>query len=337
MARSATIRDVASTAGVSIAVVSRVINPGSGPVRAETRDRVLAAIEQLAYRPRTAARELKQTGAATTLGLVLADVTNPFFARLADRVVWEARSRGVQVLLMTTQEDPHLEEEALATLVSRRVGGVIATPTATNPDSWTRLRQLDTNVVFVDRSLDDVPGAHTVSIDNVRSARQATGHLIDLGHRRIGFISGPESSSTGRARTAGHRAVLAERGLEQDEALVRHVPFRGEQGGDAVGALLALPEPPTALVVANTAQVVAALRRLRLRGTAVPADLSVVVFDDDPWTELFEPALTIIRQPIAMLAAHSVELALAEQASTADPRRIAVEAEFVPRGSTTAP
>lgn len=336
MQRTPTIRDVAADAGVSIAVVSRVLNDGSGPVAAATRERVLASMSRLNYRPRTAARELKARP-QTTLGLLLADVTNPFFARLADHVVREARSRGVSVILMTTQEDPRYEAEAIDTLAARRVNGVIATPTSTNVESWEQLSDLGSRLVFVDRVLDDLPSADAVSIDNEGSARRATRHLLDLGHRRIGFVSGPESSSTGAARVRGYLAELAESGIEPDPALVRPIPFRGDQGGDAVGALLALPERPTAVIVANTAQALSSIRRIQLAGVSIPSELSVVIFDDNPWTELFTPALTVIRQPVSLLAAHSVELALTDRASAQVPRRTIVESEFVVRSSTAAP
>ena len=336
MPKPATIRDVAAAAGISIAVVSRVLNDGTGPVAPATRERVLKVMEELSYRPRTAARELK-SGPTTTLGLLLADVTNPFFARLADSIVREARSRGVQVILMTTQEDARLEQDALDTLAARRVGGVIATPTSTNAASWQRLIELDTNIVFVDRYVEGVVEADHVSIDNERSAREATEHLLDLGHTRIGFISGPLSTTTGRARTEGHLATLARRGARVDSQLVCNIPFRGDQGADAVGSLLNLADPPTAIIVANTAQVAASVRRIRQSSIRVPDDLSLIVFDDNPWTELFTPALTIMRQPIAMMAAHSVDLALARLGGSAEPHSVVIEAEFVVRSSTQAP
>jgi len=336
MPKPATIRDVAAAAGISIAVVSRVLNDGTGPVAPATRQRVLKVMEELSYRPRTAARELK-SGPTTTLGLLLADVTNPFFARLADSIVREARSRGVQVILMTTQEDARLEQDALDTLAARRVGGVIATPTSTNAASWQRLIELDTNIVFVDRYVEGVVEADHVSIDNERSARQATEHLLDLGHARIGFISGPLSTTTGRARTEGHLATLARRGVAVDSQLLCNVPFRGDQGADAVGSLLNLAEPPTAIIVANTAQVAASVRRIRQSSIRVPEDLSLIVFDDNPWTELFTPSLTIMRQPIAMMASHSVDLALARIGGSSEPHSVVIEAEFVVRSSTQAP
>ena len=206
MKKAPTIRDVAATAGVSVSVVSRVLNDGSGPVAVATREKVVAAIAELGFRPRAAARELN--GAGLTIGLMLADLTNPFFARLADRIVWEARGRGVQVVLTTTQEDPHIEAETLATLLDRSVGGVIATPTGDNIDQWSRLQDVGVDLVFVDRSIASLENTDVVSIQNEASAASATQHLIALGHRRVAVISGPLSTSTGAARVAGPHLVL---------------------------------------------------------------------------------------------------------------------------------
>jgi LacI family transcriptional regulator len=333
-----TIRDVAAAAGVSVAVVSRVLNPGSGPVAAATRSRVSEVMETLGYHPRTAARELKH-GPPTTLGLLLADVSNPFFARLADQVVQEAHSRGIQVLLMTTQEDDQLESERLSTLIERRVSGIIATPTGNNLEIWKKLQDMGTDVVFVDRSIPALPAVDVVTINNVESARSATALLAAHGHRRIAIISGPASSTTGRDRIAGYREALDAAGLDQDDLLIRSAAFRGAAGGDAMTALLNLEDPPTALVVANTAQVTAVLRRLAHAGVSIPDELSVIVFEDSPWTELMTPPLTIVRQPIDLLARHSVRLALAHPngKTAGKPTVVRVDAELVERSSVARP
>lgn len=338
MQKQPTIRDVAAAAGVSVAVVSRVLNPGSGPVAAATRGRVNDVMQTLGYHPRTAARELKH-GPPTTLGLLLADVSNPFFARLADQVVQEAHSRGIQVLLMTTQEDDQLESERLSTLIERRVSGIIATPTGNNLEIWKKLQDIGTDVVFVDRSIPSLPDVDVVTINNTESARSATALLAAHGHRRIAIISGPASSTTGRDRIAGYREALAAAGLEQDDLLIRSAAFRGAAGGDAMTALLNLEDPPTALVVANTAQVTAVLRRLAHAGVSIPDDLSVIVFEDSPWTELMTPPLTIVRQPIDLLARHSVQLALsnANGKTSGKPTVIRVDAELVERSSVARP
>ncbi len=334
MLKQPTIRDVAKAAGVSVAVVSRVLNPGTGPVAPLTREQVLKVIEDLGYHPRTAARELKHSP-PTTLGLLLADVANPFFARLADHIVLEADARGIQVLLMTTQEDSQLETQRLSTLLERRVSGIIATPTGENVEFWSKLIKVGTDVVFVDRSIPELPEVDEVRIDNNGSAYSATSHLCSLGHRRIAIISGPDKTTTGRDRIQGYLQALAEAGVEHSPDLIRSSEFRGSGSADAVSALMALPEPPTALVVANTAQVTNVLRRLRYSNVSIPGQLSVIVFDDSPWTELTTPPLTIIRQPIDMLARHSVALALANtsRAETSGPTRITVRTELVQRSS----
>lgn len=334
MKKAATIRDVAARAGVSVSVVSRVLN-GTGPVAPGKRAQVLEAIEDLAYRPRAAARELSQ-GHSDTIGLLLADLTNPFFARLADRVVAEARARDLQILVMTTQEDPHLEGQALDTLLDRSVGGMIGTPTGHNVARWEKLAAIDIPVVFVDRTVGELDQVDVVSIENVESAATATKHLLERGHTRIGIISGPLDTSTGVERLRGYEQVLHEHGVARDDRLVCPAPFRGDRGADVMAQMLALDEPPTGVVVANTAQVRVVLRMLAQARIAIPDDLSVVVFDDNPWTELIRPPLTAVRQPIDMLALHSVELVHARmrQKLPPSPRHIRVNAEFVERSST---
>ncbi|MCL6549920.1 MAG: substrate-binding domain-containing protein [Acidothermus cellulolyticus] len=323
---------------MSVGVVSRVLNPGSGPVAADTRARVMAAIEKLAYRPRYVAQALGR-GRSDRIGLLLADLANPFFAYLADRLVWEARGRGVQVVLMTHQEDSRLEGDLLDALLDQSVGALIATPTGGNIEKWRRLLDAGLGLVFADRSLEALPHVDTVSISNKKSAEVATRHLVDLGHSRIGFISGPSSTSTGRDRIAGYLAVLRSSGIDVDPALICEVPFRGSAGADAVSALLALPQPPTALIVANTAQVRFALHRLKHAGVAIPDDLSVIVFDDNPWIELVSPPLTAVRQPIDLLAVHCLERAVSRAAARGGMRveHVSVDAEFVRRASTAGP
>jgi LacI family transcriptional regulator len=190
---------------------------------------------------------------------------------------------------------------------------------------------------LVERDIDQLPETDVVAIGNESSAETATQHLLDLGHRRIAFISGPLSTSTGRDRVAGFRTAMTRAGVDVDERLIYPVPFRSDAGSDAVSALLALPTPPTGLIVGNTAQVRNALRRLKQSPIAVPDDLSLIVFDDNPWTELVSPPLSAVRQPIDMLALHSVELAVArlKGAIPERPRHIRVNAEFVRRSSTS--
>lgn len=333
MKKQPTIRDVASAAGVSVAVVSRVINEGTGPVAPKTRDRVVQAIEELGFRPRAAARSL--VSGTATVGLIVTDLENPFFARLADRIVWEARGAGLQVLLMTTQEDAQLERELLDRLQDRSVAAIIATPTGANIDKWQRLLDLGMHVTFVDRSIPELP-IDVARIENIDSSRAATEHLLTLGHQRVAIISGPTTTTTGSERVEGYRLALDERGIPYRSELVHAVRFRGDAGSDAVGSLLDLAQPPTALIVANTAQVRNALRRLAQARVRMPEELSVIVFDDNPWTELVTPPLSVVRPPTEMLAVHSLELVSARLRGrvTDEPRTVSVPAEFVARSSS---
>ena len=290
MRKRSTIRDVAREAGVSVAVVSRVLNDGTGPVAPQTRARVVEAIERLGYQPRAAARELQQQ-------------SRPRSASCWP--IWRTRSshgsptassgrRGHAAstsCCSPTRRTRTSRRSRIETLVGRSVGSVIATPTGGNVDKWRRLIDLGVNVVFVDREIDELPGVDVVAINNDLSAEAATQHLLDLGHERIAFISGPLSTSTGRDRVAGFRKAMAAAGVEVDERLIHAIPFRGDSGGDAVSALLALPNPPTGMIVGNTAQVRSALRRVKQSAIAVPDDLSLIVFDDNPWTELVSPPL----------------------------------------------
>ena len=301
MSERATVKDVARYAGVSQGVVSRVVNPGSGPVAPQTRARVLEAIAALRYRPHSGARELK-TQTTSTIGLVLADISNEFFAGLADHLVGRARDLDLGVLLTTTQEDPDLERASLEMLMDKRVAGVLAAPVGEDATHWLRLRDFGVELVFLDRTLAQVPDVDVVGMDNRRAAYDATRHLLDRGHRRVALIGGPAATSTGHERIDGYRQALDEARLPRDPALLHAVPFRGEAGVAATDALLALPDRPTAVVVGNTAVARRVVERIRERGLVVPRDLSLVVFHDLTWTSLMDPPVTVMRHDVPALA-----------------------------------
>jgi LacI family transcriptional regulator len=329
-----TIKDVAHHAGVSQGVVSRVLNDGSGPVAPDTRQRVLASIKTLRYRPHAAARELKMQS-TSTIGLVVADVANEFFAQLADHVVRAARTRDLGILLMTTQEDAALESRSVKMLMDKRVAGIIAAPTGRNATVWRQVTDMGVHLVFVDRTVARVPAADVVGVDNHAAAYTATEHLIAHGHRRIAIVSGPLSISTGRERVAGYRDALQDLGGDDDERLIFEADFRDPGGDAAVDRMLALDEPPTAVVVSNTALAAAVTARLRAREIEIPEDLSVVVFHDAAWTGLTKPGFTVIRHPLSEIAERAVE-ALSRRLTADGPERgqeIRLTSALVPRAS----
>jgi LacI family transcriptional regulator len=331
--RAVTIKDVARHAGVSQGVVSRVLND-VGPVAPDTRERVAASIKTLRYRPHAAARELK-TQRTSTIGLVVADVANQFFAELADHVVRAARRHDLGVLLTTTQEDGTLESGSVEMLMDKRVGGIIAAPTGRNAAVWRQVTDMGVKLVFVDRTVARVPRADIVGVDNQAAAFAATEHLIEHGHRRIAIISGPQSISTGRERVAGYRRALEQFGAEVDDVLVFEADFRDPSGGDAVDRLLAFEDPVTAVVISNTALAATVVGRLRELDVVIPDALSVVVFHDAPWTALAKPAFTVVRHPLAQIAEQAVDL-LNRRLTTDVPERslrVRLTSTLVPRGS----
>jgi LacI family transcriptional regulator len=333
-----TIKDVARRAGSSPAVVSRVLNEGTGPVAPATRRRVLEAIKEMRYRPNIGARELK-TRTTNTVGLVLADVSNHFFAQLADCLVARSREFGWGTLLTTTQEDAGLERRSVELLMEKRVRGVIAAPTGGNAASWRQLRDMGIELVFVDRSVPRVAGADVVHFDDDGGAYAATSHLIRHGHRRIALLAGPPDTSTGRERLRGYRKAVAELGAHDDPALVQQAHFRGDDAAAICHRLLAIRPAPTGMVLANTAVAEPVMAQLRAAGIDIPDRLSVVVFHDAPWTRLMTPGMTVVRHPVTELAQRAVDLLVQRLDSDAPlPRReVELPSELVPRYSVGGP
>jgi LacI family transcriptional regulator len=335
--REPTVKDVARHAGVSPGVVSRVVN-ANGAVSDRTRKQVLASIKALNYRPHSAARELR-TRTTNTIGLVLADVANPFFAQLADRIVRQAAEVGLGVLLTTTQEDPAMEQRSIELLLEKRVRGVIAAPGSANAAAWRNMRELGVDLTFVDRIVARVPGVDVVGMNNEEAARAATDLLIEQGHQRIALISGPSTTSTGRERMAGYRQALRDRGLAEDADLVGELAFRSEGGESLLRSLLEQRRPPTALLVANTAVSADVVRHLRELRIAVPGALSVVVFHDAEWTALMTPALTVVRHQLDDLARSAVTMLHSRMYAEKPLRRreIRVSSELIVRDSVAPP
>lgn len=315
-----------------------MLNEGSGPVAPETRLRVLASIKSLHYRPHAAARELK-TQSTSTIGLVVADVANEFFGQLADRVVRAARAHDLGVLLLTTQEDAVLESDSVKMLMDKRVGGIIAAPTGRNSGVWRQVTDMGVHLVFVDRTVTRVPAADIVGVDNQAAGYAATDHLIEHGHRRIAIISGPLAISTGSERVAGYRRAIQDQGLDDDDRLIFEADFRDPRGSAAVDRMLALEDPPTALVVSNTARAAAVAARLGERDVSIPEDLSLVVFHDATWAALAKPGITVIRHPMGEIADRAVDQ-LAKRMTEDWPERgevIRLTSELVSRGSVATP
>lgn len=319
----ATMADVARSAGVSVATVSHVLN-GTRPVLPHTRQAVLDAVEELAYAPNALARSLV-TARTRSLGLAVSAISNPYFTEILQGVEAAAVRQGYGVLIADPRDDPDHELQVVRLLHERRVDGVIVAPSADPRALVAHLRRHRVPTVFLDR-LVDVPHDASPRFDQVSAAgteptARLVRHLAELGHRRIGLVAGRPGFSTTLERTAGYREGLGAAGLPYDDALLAHGDSESAGAERATAGLLSLPAPPTALVTANNAMTLGALRALRDRGLTVPGDVALCCFDDFPWADLFTPRLTAVAQPGRELGAQAVRLLLERLADPDLPAR----------------
>ncbi|SDU99209.1 transcriptional regulator, LacI family [Microlunatus sagamiharensis] len=324
-----TMRDVAERAGVGLATVSRVVND-AGSVRPATAERVRAAILELGFHRDEVARALRPGQHSRTVGLLLGDLTNPFYATLAKAAVAAANAQRFAVVLSTVDEDPEVERQAIAELVGRRIAGLVIVP---DQGDYRFLRDATGRrplpVVFVDRPSNGADG-DSVVLDNEGGGRMATTHLLAHGHRRVAVLVAPSYWTTGR-RLRGYRRALRDAGVPVDERLV--VTLRQGTPGEAEAAtraLLALEDPPTALFCTTGFLAEGAIRAI---GPAT-GSVAVVGFDDVPLADLLPVPLTIVATDAERLAETAVELLLARVSDpSSPPAKVVLPVRLLQRGS----
>ncbi|MEU3844415.1 LacI family DNA-binding transcriptional regulator [Streptomyces sp. NPDC028635] len=335
-----TMADVARSAGVSVATVSHVLN-GTRPVLPRTRQAVLDAIDALGYTPNTLARSLV-TSRTRSIGLAVSAISNPYFTEILQGVEAAALEEGYGLLIADPHDDPGHERRVVQLLHERRVDGVIVAPSPRPDDLVGYLARHAVPTVFLDRAV-DAPTDPAFRFDQVHAenaaptARLVT-HLAGLGHRRIGLVAGLPGLSTTRERVGGYRQGLAAAALPCDERLVVHGDSEAAGAERATAELLASAAPPTALVSANNAMTIGALRALRARGLTVPGDIALCCFDDFAWADVFSPRLTAIAQPSRELGATAVRVLLERLAEPERPARaVRLPCSFVHRTSCGCP
>lgn len=332
----ATIKDVARRAGVSTMTVSRVIN-SSGYISQGTRERVERAIAELDYLPNALARSLRHRQ-TKTIALVLADISNPFFIAVARGAEEVASALGFSVLFCNTGESPAAESDYLAVLLQKQVDGVLLVPTSGDDKGVARLQERGVPTVLIDRRVGGAP-ADLVRGDSERGAYQLVRHLVGLGHTRIALITGHLDVSTAADRAAGYRRALADAGLPADPRLLLADDFSLAAGERSTRQLLALHPRPTAIFGGNNLIAFGAFRALREAGLRVPADVSLVTFDDLPEAWLMSPFLTTVNQPAYAIGRCAAELLLERLDGRGGPaaREIILPTELVVRRSSAPP
>ncbi|WP_209623350.1 LacI family DNA-binding transcriptional regulator [Saccharothrix coeruleofusca] len=296
-----TMREVAGLAGVSITTVSHVLNE-TRPVAESTKERVLKAIEETGYTGDAIARSLV-TGGTKSLGLAVSLVSHPYFAELIAAIENEATSAGYTLVLIDTRDSADSEQAAVRMLRSRRVDGVLLTPTSGSA-ALPELRRLGIPTALVDR-LTLGQDIDQVGPENVQATSALVTHLAELGHRRIGLVTGTPGLATTDERVLGYRLGLGRAGLKWDESLV------GTSLEPMLGSI-------TGVVVSDHQVLIDVLHQARARGVRIGADLALVTYGEVEWADLVDPPLTTMSQPVEEIGRTAVRLLLSR---IADPER----------------
>jgi LacI family transcriptional regulator len=299
------IKDVAEKAGVSITTVSHVINK-TRYVSDDLCSRVYDAMETLNYRPNTLARSLR-SGRSRTIGLVIPDISNLFFAEISRKIEDKGFEYGYSVILCNTDDDREKEKRYIDVLLEKQVDGIIFISAGTEKQNIFKQLEMDIPIVVADR---DIPSltSDVVLIDNHEGGYDATHYLITLNHKRIACITGPSLTTPSALRVEGYKHALKDAGIPIDESLIRQGDFRYESGEICMRDLLNNPEPPTAVFVCNDMMALGAIRAIQEYGKKIPEQISLVGFDNIPLSKTAYPALTTMAQPIGDMAEMAVDL-----------------------------
>ncbi|MDR5698767.1 LacI family DNA-binding transcriptional regulator [Agromyces aerolatus] len=352
-----TIIDVALAAGVSKSAAARVLAQ-SGSASEKTRKKVLEAADRLGYRPNQLARAMK-SGATNTIGIVVPDVAIPFFSAVVRGLADTARAAGFEVLVSNTDNDADIEARALELLAEQRVDGIVIAPVfQRDPAAIVRLHREGMPIVLLDRSMPGLELLPLVSVDHVDATECAVRALIDDGHRRIALVTEASAAPselaqlTDRAtddadrsllrpsaqRLIGYVRALRAAGLDVDDELIIRSGYTTADAQRAVHDFLGRGIDATALHATDAVLSSGAYRGIRACGLSVPDDLSFIGFDDQDWTTMVEPAVTVVEQPRQRLGATATTILVGIiRGGATEPLRQMLAPELLVRGSVAAP
>lgn len=329
----ATLKDVARAAGVSQSTTSRAMS-GEGYVAAAVRQRVIEAAEELGYVPHAMARSLRKQ-VNRSIGVLVSDLRNTFYADLAAGIASRARSQGYTMMLVDDEGLESAELEAAEAFVATRAAGVIVTPLSAEVSTY--LLKQNIPVVEVDRQF-SAGLCDGVIIDNADIARRMTDHLVDLGHTRIALLIDETNWTTGSERFAGYQRSLKESGIEADPALVVSAGWNVDDARKATVNMLARREHPTAVFAANNVLAEGVWRAASDLGLRIPEDLSIVSFDDAQWMSMVTPGITAVSQDAVALGGAAMDRLLDRiESPDAEAVTVVLGSQIRPRGSTAGP
>jgi LacI family transcriptional regulator len=329
-----TLQDLAKELNLSIATISRALSRPED-VAPPTRQRVLAAVHRHGHTPNGTKRSLR-TQQTRTIGIIVSDIRNLFFAAVVKAIEDEARANGYTVLICNADEDSAKEEAALQLLLDRKVSGVINCSTGANLDLLRAFQKSGAVLVDLDRE-SGLTNVDTVVVDNRRGAELATQHLIELGHLEIATIAGPPHLSNARGRLAGFEDTLRSHGIQVKRGHLQFGNFLQESGYQCARKLFSARHPPTALFVANMEMAAGVIAFVRDNGISIPEEISIVSFDDSFWARYMAPPLTVIAQPTEKMGKRTMELLLTRLRGGKPAQTLVFTPELIVRRSTAPP
>lgn len=328
-----TLKDIAREAGVSATTVSRALN-NKQDINSVTKEKILKIAKELGYTPNAVARGLKiqQT---RTIGVAIADISDPFFAPIVKGIEKTARENGYHLILCDTDEDYETEKEALQTLIEKRVDGLLVTPSQTNYEDIVQLKRQHIPFVLLGRHFNfQLLEADYVATDDIEGAFSAATYLIRKGHRRILFINGPDYVSSAKERLAGYKRALLEAGVEIDESLIRAGGLKMEDGYRIMREVLRDPLQFTAVLAYSDFVALGVIKALNEAHLRIPQDVAVIGYDDIDVAAFLEVPLTTVKIPKHELGAEGFKLLkkrMEEKGSF--PQRVILPTELIIRKS----
>ena len=301
------VRDVAAAASTSVATVSRVLN-NTGYFAEQTRSRVLKAAEDLNYHPSLRAKGLRQKR-SNTIGLLIPNLLNAYYTALADAISQLITTSGYQLLLSSTRDDPVLEQATLRQMIGHDVDGLLWVPTVGDKKTVDVLLNQNIPCVSIVRRVDG-DRLDTILFEDLAGSYAAVQYLLQLGHKRIGFIGGDISYNSNNDRWQGYRKAMQDAGLAVDANLVKVGTVRDAWGSIATGELLCMPDPPTAIFAASNAIMPGVMKMLLQHEVEVPKEISLICFDDLDWFTFSNPSISAISISHKRIAESAVKLLL---------------------------
>ncbi|WP_346857829.1 LacI family DNA-binding transcriptional regulator [uncultured Draconibacterium sp.] len=317
----ASMNDVATRAGVSIATVSRVLN-NNGNVNEATRAKINKAIKDLKYQPSRVAKRLRSKSISSNLlGVLIPDIENPFYVDVLRGIEELAYNNNYAIIMCNFGQDEKKEKLYLEILQSEAIDGLIVAPAHEDDPLLKKMVKDGLPVVCVDRGLKDA-NVDVVLVDNVTGAYTAVDYLIKSGYKRVAYIAGLKAIPSSNLREQGYRKALEENGIAYDEELVKFGNSKHESGVELCNELLKLPNPPDAIFTGNNLITLGALETIQKWKLKIPEDIAIIGFDDMQWSSSLNPPLTAVRQPAMEIGKRAVELLIQR---IQDPERSSIQ------------